>query len=233
MSTKAATSASDKDLWGAYIMALDDVTDRLHRITHALEEESVPYAVVGGQAVALWVATKEPAAVRTTKDVDLLIRRGDLPQARAAALSVGMDYFEVMGVGMFLDRKDPNPRHAVHLVWAGEKVRPEYELPSPAIDQRQPLSGIHTVSLPGLVLMKLISNRDQDRVHLRDMIEVGLVGRDILSHASSLVGRALRGLAVRVGTLKSLTNRPPPSGAFLRPSRSSAHSQNPAAPGRC
>ena len=35
-------------------MALDDVTDRLHRITRALEAKSVPYAVVGGQAVALW-----------------------------------------------------------------------------------------------------------------------------------------------------------------------------------
>ena len=124
MSTKATTTASDQSLWGAYIMALDEVTDRLRRITLALDEKSVPYAVVGGQAVALWVATKEPAAVRTTKDVDLMIRRADLPQARAAALSVEMDYFEVLGVGMFLDRKDPNPRHAVHLVWAGEKVGP-------------------------------------------------------------------------------------------------------------
>ena len=160
----------------------------------------MPYAVVGGQAVALWVATREPAAVRTTKDVDLLIRRGDLPRARAAALSVGMDYFEVMGVGMFLDRKDPNPRHAVHLVWAGEKVRPEYELPSPAIEQRQTLSGIQTVSLPGLVLMKLMSNRDQDRVHLRDMIEAGLVGRDILSQLPPL-------LAERFETLLSESGR--------------------------
>ena len=198
MSTKAAI-ASDKDLWGAYIMALDDVTDRLHRITRALEEASVPYAVVGGQAVALWVATREPAAVRTTKDVDLLIRRSDLPQARAAALSVGMDYFEVMGVGMFLERKDPNPRHAVHLVWAGEKVRPEYELPSPAIEQRQSLSGIHTVSLPGLVLMKLMSNRDQDRVHLRDLIEAGLVGRDILSQVPPLLAERFEALLSESG----------------------------------
>ena len=80
MSTKATTTASDQSLWGAYIMALDEVTDRLRRITLALDEKSVPYAVVGGQAVALWVATKEPAAVRTTKDVDLMIRRADLPQ---------------------------------------------------------------------------------------------------------------------------------------------------------
>jgi hypothetical protein len=180
-------------------MALDEVTDRLRRITLALDEKSVPYAVVGGQAVALWVATKEPAAVRTTKDVDLMIRRADLPQARAAALSVEMDYFEVLGVGMFLDRKDPNPRHAVHLVWAGEKVRPEYDLPSPAIEQRQSLSGIQAVSLPGLVRMKLLSNRDQDRVHLRDLIEVGLVGRDLLGQLSAALAERLEALLSEAG----------------------------------
>ena len=161
-------------------MALDEVTARMERISTALDNASVPYALVGGQAVALWVATKDPAAVRTTKNVDVLIRREDLPRARAAALSVEMDYFEVMGVGMFLDRSDPNPRNAVHLIWAGEKVRPEYELPSPTIDQRESLDpDLYVVSLAGLVCMKLISNRDQDRVHLRDMIDVGLVGRDM------------------------------------------------------
>ena len=129
--------------WKRHIMALDDVTDRLERICGALEKASVPYALVGGQAVAMWVATRDPAAVRTTKDIDILIRREDLHKARAAASSVGMDYFEVIGVGMFLDRQDPNPRHAVHLVWAGEKVRPNYELPAPTIDQREILVGAH------------------------------------------------------------------------------------------
>jgi predicted metalloprotease with PDZ domain len=87
-----------------------------------------------------------------------------------------------MGVGMFLDRAAPNPRHAVHLVWAGEKVRPGHEYPAPSVDQRETLSpGLHVVSLAGLVRMKLQADRDQDRVHLRDMIEVGLVGRDLLA----------------------------------------------------
>ena len=115
-------------------MALDDVTNCLERICRALSEAGVPHALVGGQAVVLWVAQKDPGAVRTTKDVDVLINRSDLPKARAAAMSVGMDYFEVMGVGMFLKREDPNPRRGVHIVWAGEKVRPEYEYPSPALD---------------------------------------------------------------------------------------------------
>ena len=169
-------------LWERYVMALDDVTQRLERITKALDGSQVPYALVGGQAVALWVASKDPAAVRTTKDVDILLRREDVPRARAAALAINMDYFEVVDVGMFLERDDPNPRKGVHLVWAGEKVKPENLLPSPGIDEREQLEpGKYVVSLAALVRMKLMANRDQDRVHLRDMIEVGLVERTLLA----------------------------------------------------
>src|SRR6266480_4055710 len=115
-------------IWERYLMALDEVTDRLERIARALEDAGIAYALVGGQAVALWVATKDPAAVRTTKDVDILLRREDLPRARAAAAAAAFDYFEVMGVGMFVERADPNPRKAIHVLWAGEKVRPENPL---------------------------------------------------------------------------------------------------------
>ncbi len=188
------------DPWKQYTMALDDVTARLQRICEALGAAGVPFALVGGQAVALWVASREPAAVRTTKDVDILLRREDLPQARAAALAAGMDYFEVMGVGMFLDRQDPNPRHAVHLVWAGERVRPEYELPSPAVDDREELSaGLPVVSLAGLVRMKLLANRDQDRVHLRDLIDVGLVGRELLAGLPPALAERLEVLLSEAG----------------------------------
>lgn len=181
-------------------MAIDDVQDRLERICGALERAGVPFALVGGQAVALWVATKDPAAVRTTKDVDLLIDRANLPGARAAARKVKMDYFEVQGVGMFLDERDPNPRHAVHLVWAGEKVRPQYAFPAPAVAERETLApGLHVVSLPGLVLMKLQANRDQDRVHLRDLIDVGLVGRNMLEALPTEPARLLDALLSESG----------------------------------
>src|SRR6266571_916876 len=98
MSATAATPG----LWEKYLMAMDKVTECLRRITGAFEKHGVPYALVGGQAVALWVATKDPAAVRTTKDVDILVRREDLPEVRKAALLVGMEYLEVLGVGMLL-----------------------------------------------------------------------------------------------------------------------------------
>jgi hypothetical protein len=181
-------------------MALDAVTNRLQRITKALDEAQVPYALVGGQAVALWVATKDPAAVRTTKDVDILIRRDDLPRAKAAARTTDMTYFEVMGVGMFLEKNDPNPRNGVHLVWAGEKIRAEHALPAPAVEDRiVSADGLSAVTLAGLVAMKLLANRDQDRVHLRDMIDVSLVGREMLKPLPPELASILDGLLTDAG----------------------------------
>jgi len=181
-------------------MAVDDVTNRMERICTALESAGVPYAIVGGQAVALWVATRDPAAVRTTKGVDILLLRADLPNARAAALSVDMEYFEVLSVGMFLERSNPHPRQAVHLVWAGEKVVAEYALPSPDVDERVALEpGCQVVSLAGPVRMKLLSHRDQDRMHLRDLIDVDLVGRNMLENLPAELASRLDALLVEMG----------------------------------
>ena len=58
------------------------------------------------------MATENPAAVRTTKNVDILLRREDLPRAGAAATAVALDYFEVAGSACFLERSDPNPPKA-------------------------------------------------------------------------------------------------------------------------
>ena len=48
--------------------------------------------------------------------------------------------------------------------------------------------------------MKLLSNRDQDRVHLRDLIDVGLVDRDLLAGLPP-------GLAARLEVLLSDAGR--------------------------
>jgi hypothetical protein len=186
--------------WEKYLMALDEIAQRLERITKALTEAGVPFALVGGQAVALWVASKDPAAVRTTKDVDILLNRQDLPKARAAARAIGMDYCEVIDVGMFLEQTDPNPRKGVHLLWAGEKVKAENPFPSPTVEERQELEpGKPVVSLVSLVRMKLMANRDHDRAHLRDMIDVGLIGREMLAGLPTELADRLNALLTDVG----------------------------------
>jgi predicted negative regulator of RcsB-dependent stress response len=91
------------------VNAVEKVRDRLLRAAAALRTAGVPYAIAGGNAVALWVSRVDEAAVRSTQDVDVLIRRGDLDAARAAFESAGFVYRHVGGLDMFLDGPGGKP----------------------------------------------------------------------------------------------------------------------------
>src|SRR5579864_3694948 len=75
----AQTVSMSPDILDRMERAVAKVRERLLRATAALNQASVPYAVVGGNAVASWVATVDEGAIRTTRDIDLLVRRSDLP----------------------------------------------------------------------------------------------------------------------------------------------------------
>ena len=163
------------------IRAVEKVRERLLRAARALEKAGVPYAVAGGHAVAAWVSRMDEAAVRNTRDVDILLRRADLEAAKAALAQAGFLYRRIAELGLpggldiFLDGPDASIRDAVHVVPAGEKVRPDSLLPAPDVTEAEDADQFRLVSLPALVRMKLTSFRDKDRTHLRDLIELGLV----------------------------------------------------------
>src|SRR3954462_14101654 len=115
---------AEQSLLDRMVTAVERVRDRLRRATAALEAAGVPYAVVGGNAVAAWVATVDPAAVRNMQDVDILLRREDLDAAERAMAAAGFIRCEISGVEMFLDGPEAGRRDAVHVIIAGEKVRP-------------------------------------------------------------------------------------------------------------
>lgn len=151
------------------------VKSRLLRATAALENAGVAYAVIGGNAVAAWVGRVDQSAVRFTQDVDLLILRSDLDATRAALETAGFVYRHVASVDLFLDGPDAKARDAVHVVFAGERVRPDYPLPAPDVTESEPADPFRVLRLDALVRMKLTSFRDKDRTHLRDLIGVGLI----------------------------------------------------------
>jgi hypothetical protein len=159
------------------VLAVERVRDRLLRASGALEKAGVPYAVAGGNAVAAWVATVDAAAVRNTQDVDILLRRADLESAAAALEKAGFVRRRTAGIEMFLDGGQAKARDAVHVLVAGEKVRPEYASPAPDVSESEKPGGggVRVVKLEALVRMKLTSFRRKDQVHLLDMLEIGLV----------------------------------------------------------
>lgn len=161
--------------WDRMVTAVEKVRERLHRAANTLEAAGIPYAIAGGNAVAAWVSRVDEAAVRNTQDVDILIRRSDLPAVKIAMEAAGFVYKHAMGIDMFLDGPGAKARDAVHLLFADEKVRQEYETPAPSVDESEESKGHRVLSLEALVRMKLTSFRDKDRTHLRDMIDIGLV----------------------------------------------------------
>jgi hypothetical protein len=131
--------------------------------------------MAGGNAVATWVGTVDEGATRTTKDVDVLVRREDLPRIQAVAAAVGMVYTEALDVAMFLDHAEAKPSKAVHLLFAGEKVTPNDLVAAPAVTESQQGQEYWVVTLEALVRMKLTSYRLKDQVHLQDLLSVGLI----------------------------------------------------------
>ena len=120
--------------------------------------------------------------------MDILLRRADLPAATTALEAAGFVHRRVAAPGeadameVFLDGREGKVRDALHLVFAAEKTRPEQPEPNARIDQSEDAGDFRLIALDALVSMKLSAFRDQDRVHLRDLISVGLVDATWLPH---------------------------------------------------
>jgi hypothetical protein len=95
---------------------------------------------------------------------------------------------------MFLDGHGAKARDAIHLVFAGEKVKPAYVLPAPDVSESEPAVAFRVLQLQALVRMKLTSFRDKDRTHLRDMLDVGLIDESWVQRLPSELAERLQSL---------------------------------------
>ena len=180
--------------WERMIRAVEKVRQRVLRTASALEAAGIPYALVGGNAVAAWVSRVDEAAVRNTQDVDILLRRADLEAAKIAMGEAGFVYRHTFGIDMFLDGPDAKARDAVHVIFAGEKVRREYTDPAPDVSESERTESFRVLALESLVRMKLTSFRRKDQVHLLDFLEVGLIDAGWVEQLPPALGERLQHL---------------------------------------
>lgn len=178
---------SGDQLWQRIERSVEIVKDRLRRVTRALNQAEIPYAVIGGNAVQHWVAQVDESVVRNTRDVDILINEADLPAAIVAVEKEGFRYRRAASVTMFLDGPNAKARDAVHVIFAGKKVRPEYPEPTPDVDEYELIEDARTLPLEKLVKMKLTSFRRKDQVHILDMISIGMIDESWLPKYSDVL----------------------------------------------
>lgn len=156
-------------------LAVERVRERLLRATAALNAAAVTYAVTGANAVASWVARIDEGAVRSTPDVDLLARRDDLPAITEALRQAGFTPGDAGAFATFLDGPGAKRGDRVRLSFSGEKLRPDHPAPAPAVETVEDPAGFPVLRLESLLFMMLVSNRNEDGMHVRDLIGVGLI----------------------------------------------------------
>ena len=180
--------------WERMIRAVEKVRERLHRAVDLLAKAGVDYAVIGGNAIAAWVSKVDESLMRNTADVDLLIRRSDLDAAKVALESGGFIYRHSSGIDMFLDGPGAKARDAVHIIFANEKVRKEYDEAAPDVADSEQDKNFRIISLAGIVKMKLTSFRDKDKTHVRDLIAANLVDQSWTSRLPEKLAARLQQL---------------------------------------
>ncbi|HET6247321.1 MAG TPA: hypothetical protein VFE47_06420 [Tepidisphaeraceae bacterium] len=159
------------------VRAVEKVRERLLKSTAALSAAGIDYAVAGGNAVAAWVAQVDEGAVRNTRDVDILIRRADLEKVRIALEKAGFVYCHSAGIDLFLDGEGASAREGVHIIFASEMVRPDEAAANPDVSESQQAKDFRVLTLEALVRIKLTAFRTKDRMHLLDMLELGLIDK--------------------------------------------------------
>lgn len=154
---------------------MEKVNQRLRRTVEILEAASIDYAVVGGHAVAAWVAQVDEAAVRNTRDVDVLIRPEDLDKVKTVMTAAGFHYRQTASVDMFVEDPEGSARDAVHVILVGQMIRPDDVEANPDIEPSEVANQFRTLTVERLVRMKLNSFRRKDQVHILDMIDIGII----------------------------------------------------------
>ena len=165
---------------------LDQLFDLARRVEAAFSSTGLEYRVVGGLAAYLYVEDREPDAGRLTRDIDIAVRREDLQEIAKAVEPFGLQYHHASGADLLIQASEP-ARRAVHLIFTGEKVRPEYPEPAPELGACRKMKGLRLVPLPDLICMKLTSFRAKDEAHLKDLDEVGLITPEIEAGLSPLL----------------------------------------------
>jgi hypothetical protein len=159
---------------------VEQLFEVIRRVAAAFAEATIEYRIVGGVAVFLHVQGRDPIAARLTRDVDLAVDREDLARITEAARRHGFEYRHAAEVDMLVDADAPKARSAVHLIFVGERVRPEYLEPVPGFSPPvRTKEGVPIAPVADIVKMKLTSFRLRDRVHLKDLDAVGLITPEI------------------------------------------------------
>jgi hypothetical protein len=141
----------------------------LMAVTGALDADAIPYALVGGLAVAVW------GAPRATKDIDLLVQPVDVERAKAAVGRCGftlpaepMQFSDGMVVHR-VSKVHDGALMTVDLLLVNDTLRRHFD----AREARLVEEGrLWVIGREGLIAMKISAGRPQDQADVVKLTEL-------------------------------------------------------------
>lgn len=140
--------------------------DAVAALARILERAGVPYTLIGGHAVNVWL---EP---RFTADVDVTVQATPADLARLTALLAAEGFAVARAHGAEL----PSGPDFVRFVSSGSAVTLEIQIAKTwfqlEVIRRASSAPVHVASPEDLIVMKLIANRAKDRIDLEGLVRL-------------------------------------------------------------
>src|SRR5260221_547530 len=155
-----------------FFMKKDDVHQTMRRVTSRLDEEHIPYALIGGMAIGLH------GYVRVTKDVDLLTTSDGLNRIHERLVGRG---YVVAFPGARKRLRDPQTGILIDLITSGEYPGDGREKPVrfPDPSDSVELGGYRVLSLPRIIESKIVTGTTVDYRQLQDLGDVQAIIREV------------------------------------------------------
>lgn len=179
-----------------YDRTVHQIFDFVDRVVRTLQDSGAEYRIVGGISVFLHIAQVDPTHARLSRDIDISVKRDDLPRIAGAARRNGFEFKAERKRGQetftLVDLDDPKPRADVHLILAGERAREDHPEPVPPLGEIcMTADGVKIAPLFDVVHMMLTSYRLKDRVHIQDLDSSGLINGSVEARLSPVLRRRL------------------------------------------
>ncbi len=154
------------------------IEERLQAVARLLNAACVPYALVGGNAVSLWVSHEERESTTFCRGIDFLINREDWPFVREHLGFDGFGSTEGDWQAFIWGSARRVSWDSMRFLFAGGCASPEQLLPFPRLGDPEFIQGIPCLALGRLMTMLLTGNRPIDVANVQRLIFSDLVNAD-------------------------------------------------------
>ena len=148
--------------------------DRQAAIVELLRKREISFALFASNATFVWIESVDESAVRLYRNIDFIIQRGDSGLVSSTLKEIDLTAEIQEDHILFLNNHAQSVRYSDRAFFASERLF-KYNATIPSLGAVVVIHDVPVISLSELVKFQLERYKLDDKVDLRDLMDVGLV----------------------------------------------------------